>query len=150
MGKDRGGRRGKHKQGLNRARFLLGCVFPSYPAPEVTTEYTGGEEPSRFYGRAGVCYGSASRGEIMLALGVKTSPNKELFIKASYMPGVYLLLPHSLSAWGTPELQAQISSSSPAAHDPPKPHQGKQRTARRLGWLLFLLCKLSVAIWKGE
>lgn len=130
-GRGRGG--GELKQGLNRARFLLGSFLPSSPTPEVAAEYTGSKESSRFCGRAGVCYGSASRGELTLALEVKTGANKELFIKASCVPGIYLLLPACLSAQGTPELQAQTGSSPPAAPDPPKLPRGKQRRAQPLG-----------------
>lgn len=73
----------------------------------------GGQNTVRCHEEAEDCPPGASCRELRLSLEVTTCPNKELFIKASYMPGICLLSVPSHSVQDTPGVASTGSCPHP-------------------------------------
>lgn len=96
---------------------LFVCLFLNFPAPEIVTKYAQSKQHRCFYGRAGVCYGSAPRGELRWLLKLKSDLTKSCLLKcAGCQASICFFLP--LPVLCTPELPAGLSSSPATLKQP--------------------------------
>lgn len=131
--------------------LLFVCLFLNFPAPEIVTKYAQSKMHHCFYGRVGVCNGSAPHRELCWLLKLKSDLTKSCLLKcAGCQASICFFLP--LPVLRTPELPAGLSSS-PATLKQSRAVAGDDAECPEhavWGWLFFFLCKPSVAFCKAD